>query len=296
MSSSSFVKCPNCQHQFAPSDAYKDQVQQELRDQMKKWKLQQEELQKKQMDELSSQFQERLSKQQKEQEEALRKQISSDFELKLQRLSQLNSENEEKLKTSRLKEEEFLKKEQHLKTKEEELNITIQKKLIEERNQLTETIRKQVSEQNQIKEVELQNKLKEAETQIEAQKKLVDEMKRRAEQGSMQLQGEAQELALEELLRSAFPFDTIEEVPKGKMGADCIQIVRNNFAVECGKIVYESKRTKAFANEWIEKLKTDMRMAQADIATARHDTFRHERWCLDLPFSRSESINLFIAR
>jgi hypothetical protein len=91
-------------------------------------------------------------------------------------------------------------------------------------------------------------------------------MRRKAEQGSMQLQGEVLELALEELLKSAFPFDQVEEVAKGVKGADCIQTVRNHTAQECGKIIYESKRTRAFAGEWIEKLKTDMRAQQADAA------------------------------
>ena len=104
------------------------------------------------------------------------------------------------------------------------------------------------------------------EKQIEDQKRLVDEMKRKAEQGSMQLQGEAQELLLEELLQSAFPFDKIEEVGKGVRGADCIQIVQNQFGNEAGKIIYESKRTKDFANDWIEKLKSDMRSLGADVA------------------------------
>ncbi|RZK83798.1 MAG: DUF2130 domain-containing protein, partial [Pedobacter sp.] len=93
-----------------------------------------------------------------------------------------------------------------------------------------------------------------------------EEMKRKAEQGSMQLQGEIQELALEELLRSSFPFDLVQEVGKGVRGADCIQTVRNNFGQECGHIIYESKRTVAFSNEWIEKLKTDMRSQGAEIA------------------------------
>jgi hypothetical protein len=97
-------------------------------------------------------------------------------------------------------------------------------------------------------------------------------MQRKAEQGSMQLQGEVQELALEELLRIAFPFDTIEEVAKGVKGADCVQIVRNNIANQCGKIIYESKRTKSFTNEWIEKLKSDMRSQQADIAVIVTET------------------------
>jgi hypothetical protein len=82
----------------------------------------------------------------------------------------------------------------------------------------------------------------------------------------MQLQGEVQELMLEELLQTTFPFDKIEEVGKGVRGADCIQVVRNQFGNESGKIIYESKRTKDFANEWIEKLKSDMRTLGADVA------------------------------
>jgi hypothetical protein len=104
------------------------------------------------------------------------------------------------------------------------------------------------------------------EKQLEDQKKLVDEMKRRAEQGSMQLQGEAQELILEEQLRSYFPFDVISEVGKGVRGADCVQTVRNQFGQECGRIIYESKRTKDFSPEWIEKLKKDMRAMGVDVA------------------------------
>jgi hypothetical protein len=91
-------------------------------------------------------------------------------------------------------------------------------------------------------------------------------MKQKAEQVSMQLQGEVQELLLEDLLRSKFPFDKIEEVGKGVKGADCIQIIHNRLGVEAGKIIYESKRTKDFSNDWIEKLNMDMRNLGADIA------------------------------
>jgi hypothetical protein len=109
-------------------------------------------------------------------------------------------------------------------------------------------------------------RVKELEEKLEAQRKLAEEMKRKAEQGSMQSQGEVQELLLEEMLRSAFPFDVITEVGKGVRGADCIQTVRNAFGQECGKIIFESKRTKDFANDWIDKLKADMRSQSADVA------------------------------
>ena len=81
----------------------------------------------------------------------------------------------------------------------------------------------------------------------------------------MQTQGEVQELAIEEYLHVTFPRDIIEEVSKGKRGADCVHIVRDHYDNECGRIVYESKRTKHFSYEWITKLKDDMRLNQADI-------------------------------
>ena len=104
------------------------------------------------------------------------------------------------------------------------------------------------------------------EIKMEQQKKLIEEMERKANQGSMQTQGEVQELALEELLRASFPFDVINEVGKGVRGADCIQTIRNNFGQECGKIIFESKRRQNFSHEWIEKLKADMRIIGADVA------------------------------
>lgn len=101
---------------------------------------------------------------------------------------------------------------------------------------------------------------------MEQQQKLIEELKRKSEQGSMQLQGESQEILLEEILKENFPFDLIEEVGKGVEGADCIQVIRNNAGSICGKIIYESKRTKTWSNAWIEKLKTDKRTKAADAA------------------------------
>jgi hypothetical protein len=100
----------------------------------------------------------------------------------------------------------------------------------------------------------------------------IEIMKRKAEQGSMQLQGEAQELVLEELLKVSFPFDLIEEVGKGVKGADVIHTVRNNSGKECGRIVYESKRTKAFSDGWIDKIKNDLRGQNADLAVIVTET------------------------
>ncbi|GGI27147.1 hypothetical protein GCM10008119_26200 [Pedobacter mendelii] len=199
-------------------------------------------------------------------EENLRKSISSDYETKLQMLEGSAKDNAEKLRLAREKELQFLKREEGLLLKEQEMELSMQRKMQEQRNELVEQIRKQEAEKNSIKDTEHQMRMREVEKQLDDQKKLVDEMKRKAEQGSMQLQGEVQELILEELLRSNFPFDLIEEVGKGVRGADCVQVVRNNFGQECGKIIYESKRTKDFGGDWIEKLKKDMRSMGVDVA------------------------------
>jgi hypothetical protein len=206
-------------------------------------------------------------------EQTLRKSITSDFEHQLRFLADANKESEEKLRTSRLRELEFLKKEQELNNKEAELELNVQRLLKEERIRLAEEIRQLESQKVAAKETEFQLKLKELEKQLEDQKRLAvemehraEEMKRKAEQGSMQLQGEVQELALEALLRSSFPFDTVSEVGKGVRGADCILTVRNTLGQECGRIIYESKRTTSFSMDWIEKLKADRLSLGADIA------------------------------
>jgi len=176
------------------------------------------------------------------------------------------TDNEEKLKEARKRELELLQKEQALKVKQEELELDMQKKMLQERERLSIEIREVEKLKLLHAEEEFKLKLAEKEKQLEDQKKLAEEMRRKAEQGSMQLQGEVQELMLEEILRSGFPFDKIIPVGKGVRGADCMQVVCNPFGNECGKIIYESKRTKDFANDWIDKLKADMRSQGADIA------------------------------
>ena len=271
------VKCPSCGHSFPIEEAMAEEYKKTLRQQMADYtKNKEAEFQKKEQDYQQKEKQQVLlfekqlaaekSQLQKQLEESLKKSITTDFENQLKVLEIANQENTEKLKSARSKELEFLKKESELKNKEAEMEISMQRKLQEERNSLTEQIRKQENEKSQLKDTEHQLRLKELEKQLEDQKKLADEMRRKAEQGSMQLQGEVQELILEELLRTSFPFDMISEVGKGVRGADCIQLVRNNSGQECGKIIYESKRTKDFGGDWIEKLKKDKISVSADVA------------------------------
>lgn len=271
------VTCPSCGNSFDPGDSIRDQVQKDLRHQMVDWqKKKDDEFRKKeaeyqralqlQQQESDKVLQTEKQRLQQELQESIRRSMAADYDNQLKMLQQSVQDNEEKLKEARNKELSFLQKEQELKNREAELEIQLQKRLLEERSQLTEQIRKEENERSALKETETQLRMRELEKQLEDQKKLAEEMKRKAEQGSMQLQGEVQELMLEEILRNTFPFDEVKEVGKGVRGADCIQIVRNQFGLESGKIIYESKRTKDFAADWIEKLKADMRSLGADVA------------------------------
>jgi len=240
---STTIKCPNCGTEFEPNESIREEIQKEVNRKAEDWKR----------------------KKEKEIEEALRKNISSDFETKLRLLEQNNKDNEEKLKEARQKELEFLQKMQELKTKEEEIEITVQKKLQAGREKLSEDLRKIEEQKIAAKETEYNLRIKELEKKNDDTIKLLEEAKRKNEQGSMQLQGEVQELLIQETLQQAFPFDTIEEISKGQRGADCIQIVRNKTGQECGKIYYESKRAEKFGGDWIEKLKADMRRLGTDV-------------------------------
>jgi hypothetical protein len=121
-----------------------------------------------------------------------------------------------------------------------------------------EKIKKSEEDKNELR-------IKELQKQLEDQRMLTEEMKRKQEQGSMQLQGEVMELAIEEWLSEKFPLDTIEEIKKGARGGDCIQIVNTRTHQNCGSIYYESKRTKDFQPSWIEKFKTDIRTKGANV-------------------------------
>jgi hypothetical protein len=278
------LTCPNCGHQFDAENVIaadlekklQQQYQQKLQESLdrveadKKLLLEQqqkfEEARKNANEIFAQKLQQEKQKLESEAQERITKSVAADYDNKLRMLENNNKDNEEKLKEARKKEFEFLQKEQEFKNKEAELEIKLQRELQKERELMTEQIRKQETEKSQLKETEMQLKLKEVQLQLEEQRKLAEEMKRRAEQGSMQRQGEVQELLLEEILRENFPFDAIEEVGKGVEGADCIQVVRTNTGRECGRIIYESKRTKTWSNNWVDKLKTDKRSKGADIA------------------------------
>jgi hypothetical protein len=291
------IKCPNCQTTFDVEDVLSADAEQRLKlqyekklnqsltqidSERKKLAEQEEEFEKKRKSQneiFIQKLQQEKIKIEAEVQQQVRKSVAQDYENQLRILKESDKEKEEKLKTAQQKELEFLRKEQELKTRESELELVLQKKLAQERNSLSEQIRKEEQQRTSVKEEEHQFKLKELQMQLLDQHKLIEEMKRKAEQGSMQRQGEVQELLLEELLKDHFPFDVIGEVGKGVEGADCIQTVRNHLGNDCGKIIFESKRTKTFQAGWIDKLKSDMRSKGADVAILVTQVYPKEFKC-----------------
>ena len=278
------INCPVCQYKFEPGEAFMKDFETQARQKMTvEWQKMKSEVEKekiainnqkellaRQLESQEQEIQQRLAtekqKMQHELQESIRKSVASDYENQLKMLEQSCEENTEKLKVARKNEIDFLQREQKLKDKETELELDLQRKLVQQRAQLSEQIRLEESQKTSLKETEFQLRLAEYDKKMKDQEKLIDEMKRKAEQGSMQLQGEVQELLLEDILKQGFPFDKVLPVGKGVRGADCMQVICNPYGNECGKIIYESKRTKDFGNDWIEKLKGDKRSQGADIA------------------------------
>jgi len=154
---------------------------------------------------------------------------------------------------------DLLKQLRESKDTEGKLKIQFEKQLLEEQDKIKQGAKKEAQE-------ELSLQIAQKDKMLDDLKKQLLEAQRKAQQGSQQLQGEVQELALEDQLKQAFIYDEISEVPKGINGADVIQSVKTNFGILCGMIVWESKNTKAWSHQWVSKLKEDTRTLKADVS------------------------------
>lgn len=268
------IKCPNCGTAIDVQDVLSHQLEEDfkkkynaqLAEEKKKYEKefeqlnqQKEDFEKKKQKE-NELFQERFNAKLKEEKIALEKQIKAKLQdEQSEQMALIQKELSEK--SEQVKELNKTKGEiEKLKREKDELKEAIeaeaQKALNQRLSEEKDKIRKSEQEKNELVVKELQK-------QLEDQRKLTEEMKRKQEQGSMQLQGEVQELAIEEWLKSNFPFDTLTEIKKGARGGDCLQIINTQTLQNCGCIYYESKRTKDFQPSWIEKFKTDMRVKNA---------------------------------
>lgn len=188
--------------------------------------------------------------------------VGSDLENRQKEIAELQTilkSRDEKLAEAQKMQAEWIKKQRQLEDDRREMELTIEKRI----NEGLESVR---SKARQEAEDGLVLKIREKEQTISSMQKQIEDLKRKAEQGSQQLQGEVQELILESMLQTKFPFDLIEPVPKGEFGGDVLQRVFGGNQQACGSILWESKRTKNWSDGWLSKLREDQRSAKAEIS------------------------------
>ncbi len=169
------------------------------------------------------------------------------------------AETKQKLGDAQQAELQLRKDRRALETQKSELELAFTRKLDEERNAIRQAAKQEACEENRLREADRDNT-------IATLRRQIDELKRKSEQGSNQAQGEVMELVLEDALRHNFPLDTIDDVPVGVHGGDLLQHIFDTGSQPCGTLLWESKRTKAWSDTWLPKLREDQRAAKADFA------------------------------
>ncbi|UCC95939.1 MAG: DUF2130 domain-containing protein [Candidatus Omnitrophota bacterium] len=265
------IKCPKCGADL--TEALTSQIEQSIKlkyeadaaakDKEVQEKIEEINKQAKELEEKNQAIEEKVTQQvkakQKEIAEQERKKILAEQEEQTKALEEELEIKRKQLYMANKKELELRKQQKKLDEEKETLELTVQRQLDEERKKITEQASKKAAEEHMLKDREKDN-------QLAAMKKQIDELKRKADVGSQEAQGEALEGELQEYLERSFPFDKFEEIKKGARGADVIHIVHNTAGKECGKILWESKNTKDFQKSWIEKIKKDQQEANAGIA------------------------------
>ena len=288
------IQCPNCKVSIDVNEILYHQLEEEMKQknlelqkQFEKEREQQQiayneavknfELERKQFAQEKEAFSEKLQQSTKEalkeqsikMREELKKEILEEHQESLELLQKQLQEKSNQVKELNNAKVEIEQLKLANSEQESKLKVQFQKEFHTKFLQEKEQILKQMSEENELK-------LKEKNVQLEELKKQLKETQRKAELGSVQLQGEVQELAIEEFLRLNFPFDEIEEIKKGVKGGDCVQTIHTREIANCGKIYYESKRTREFQKSWIEKFKEDMRERGIELGVIVTETLPKE--------------------
>lgn len=241
------ITCPHCGKAFEINEALEKDLRKHIEEDVKnKSKEESARLQEKAVAEAKEKF----AEESKLREEELLENRKTNKELREQ-LSELMKQ---------LREEKMAR---------ENAEVAMQKRLLEEQEKIRQKAKEEESEKHRLE-------LKERDTRLESMQKTIEELQRKGSVGSQQLQGEVQELDLEETLHATFPQDAIVPIGKGVLGADIRQVVKSPMGMDCGTILWESKRTKAWSDGWITKLKEDMLHDKAHIPAIVSDTLPDE--------------------
>lgn len=270
------ISCPKCGHSIDVNEILYHQVHAQLKgnydDELAKEKAdyrsqktaleaQRQELEQareRQQSEVDSAVKEGLKVRQAVMKASIKAEAEEENEAAIQCLEDEIKEKSKKLKQFNKARSEIEKLRREKAELADTLEAQLEKKHSEQLTQEKERIYKTAEEKSELKILDRDKVISQLTEQLK-------EAHTRAEQGSIQLQGEVQELAIERWLTNSFPLDAVNEIKKGVKGADCVQTVNTHSRLNCGKIYFESKRTKHFQETWIEKFKNDMRETNADI-------------------------------
>ena len=254
------ILCPNCTHEINIEAVLAERIESE---QNAKFATrlraveQKEQLLNQEKQNVANQVQNLLAQEKSKLTQQLKTEINAQNALALSELQNELADKSKQVSDLKKQEGDLLRQKRLLEEAHAGVETEVEKRLASERETLIVQLKEKAQNDNAIA-------IKQKDIMIEQMKTQVDEMKRKMEQGSSQLQGEAQELVLEDLLKDTHPCDTFEEIKKGENGADILQIVRNGLGQACGNILYESKSTKLFNEAWVNKLKDDMFLKKAD--------------------------------
>jgi hypothetical protein len=257
------VECPNCHHQYSLDAVMDEKKQQEIKMELALEMEKNEEERKTYYRNLMELEKQNLIEANQKVVEQEKLELQKKQEAKLLFLEEENKKAELLLADARKAELTVLQLQQEIKINNENNALEIQKALLVQQETLREQLKQELLGK---KEEEHLLQLKDRDHKLQELTRTINDLKKRSEQGSMQSQGEGMEKLLEETLQVSFPMDTITEVEKGVRGADCLQSIKNNSGQTIGSIIFESKRAQNWANDWIDKLKTDQRNAKADMA------------------------------
>ncbi|CAM3632280.1 DUF2130 domain-containing protein [Helicobacter sp. UBA3407] len=287
MNQENSIKCPNCGKQIDVQAIVYHQIEQkiyqenleskkrfetEIAQKRKEYKQAFEALQAEQeslQEKVQQATKESLKQERQKLQESLKQEFAQEYQEALKTMQKELEEKSNQVRELNLSKAEIEKLKREKGEIESKIKAQEQERLAQEMASFKEKLHKEIESQNELR-------FREKEQQLEGLKKQLQEAQRKVEIGSQQLQGEVQELAIEEYLQVQFPLDDIVEIKKGAHGGDCVQIVHTREIPNCGKIYYESKRTKEFQRAWIEKFKADMRKENADVGVIVSQTMPKE--------------------
>jgi hypothetical protein len=246
------VLCPYCGKKVPLTKALKGEIEESLRKDFDATLRRREK-------ELSEQFASDLEESARRIQKEARSNAEKHLAAELKDLKEQVKEQDKELAEAKRQELILRRKERELDKKRADLELTVEKTIQAERDRIASEVATRIGEERRLKDAEKDRQLEELRGQIE-------QLKRKAEQGSQQSQGEAAEQEMEETLRELFPLDDIRAISQGVRGADLCQCVVENGTGRCGSILWEFKNTKNWSDSWLPKLRDDQRAAHADIA------------------------------